>query len=158
MSDQGDEQVRHIASETGARRDAVSQAPRAVVLYDRDCGFCRWSLARILDFDRSRRLRPVALQDPEAARLLPGIEQQRMLDSAHLVLPDGRVYSGGDAVAPLVRLLGGGRLSVGAAKATTGLSRVAYGWVAGHRRLLGRPLSDAAKTRATTRIDRHSRD
>ena len=150
--------VRQIATEGGPRRDAAFQAPRAVVLYDRDCGFCRWTLARMLAFDRSRRLRPVALQDPEAARLLPGIEEQRMLDSAHLVLPDGRVYSGGEAVAPLLRVLRGGRLLAGVAEATTGLSRVAYGWVAGHRRLLGRPLSDAAKQRATARIDRHSGD
>ena len=43
---------------------------RAVLLYDEDCGFCRWSLAKILAWDREGRIRPVPLQSEEADRLL----------------------------------------------------------------------------------------
>lgn len=45
---------------------------RAVILFDDDCGFCRWSLSKILAWDRLGRLRPVALQSPEADDLLWG--------------------------------------------------------------------------------------
>jgi len=43
---------------------------RAVLLYDRDCGFCRWSAAKLMAWDRGRRLLPVPIQDPQADRLL----------------------------------------------------------------------------------------
>src|SRR5207247_9951497 len=81
---------------------------RAVIFYDADCGFCRWSLDRLLAWDRRRRLRPIALQDPEAEALLSGMDAEPKMDSWHLVMPDGRVYSAGAAVAPLGRLLPGG--------------------------------------------------
>jgi len=32
-----------------------------ILIYDRDCGFCRWSLAQVLARDPERRLRPLAL-------------------------------------------------------------------------------------------------
>ena len=65
----------------------------AIVLYDGDCGFCRSSLALILAWDRHRRLRPVALQDPESDRLLPGLSPQERMASWHLVSADGSVRS-----------------------------------------------------------------
>lgn len=139
----------------GSDRPDVPEASRAVVLYDRDCGFCRWSLAQLLRWDRERRLRPVPLQSPEAERLLGGLSPEQRLESAHVVLPDGSRYSGGDAMAPTLRLLPGGAPVAPVARAMSGLSRVSYRWVAGHRRLLGRPLSARAKARATARIDRH---
>jgi predicted DCC family thiol-disulfide oxidoreductase YuxK len=60
-------------------------APAAAILYDADCGFCRWSLGKLLAWDRPRRLRPVALQDPEADALLGGMEEERRMASWHLV-------------------------------------------------------------------------
>jgi predicted DCC family thiol-disulfide oxidoreductase YuxK len=84
------------------------------------------------------------------------MDEERMFASAHLVTPEGAVYSGGYAVAPLLRLLpGGARLALLAAT-LTGPSRVGYNWVAHNRQLLGRALSDKAKARATARIDRHT--
>ena len=35
------------------------------VLYDADCGFCRWSVARLLAADRAARLRPAAILSGE---------------------------------------------------------------------------------------------
>ncbi|TMK31333.1 MAG: DUF393 domain-containing protein [Actinobacteria bacterium] len=81
---------------------------RAVVLYDEDCDFCRWATAKLLAWDRGGRLRAVALQHPEAERLLPGMDREQRMTSWHLVTPDGRVRSAGRAVAPLLRLLPGG--------------------------------------------------
>src|SRR5215218_7728937 len=39
---------------------------RAVILFDNDCGFCRWSLSKLLAWDRHGRLRPIALQSEQA--------------------------------------------------------------------------------------------
>ena len=66
-----------------------------VILYDRDCGFCKWSLDKLLRWDRAGRLRPVAIQSDEGERLLSGMSREAMLDSWHFVEPDGTVTSAG---------------------------------------------------------------
>ena len=81
---------------------------RATLLYDEDCGFCRWSLAKILRWDRRGAVRPVALQDAKADEFLDGMDPEHKMASWHLVTPDGRIYSGGDAVPPLAKLLPAG--------------------------------------------------
>ncbi len=80
-----------------------------ILLYDRDCGFCRWSLDKILAWDRAKRLRPVPIQSEEGERLLATVDPAARLDSWHLVDEEGRRYSAGAAAAPLARLLPGGR-------------------------------------------------
>jgi predicted DCC family thiol-disulfide oxidoreductase YuxK len=135
----------------------VARDGRPAILYDRDCGFCRWSLAQLLRWDHERRLRPVALQDPEADVLLHGMDEEAKLASAHLVCADGRIYSGGRAVAPLLRLLPGGAPLARVAGLVPAPLRIGYDWVANHRAWFGRPLSERAKERATRRIDAHAR-
>jgi predicted DCC family thiol-disulfide oxidoreductase YuxK len=75
------------------------------VLYDEDCGFCKWSLDKVLAWDRRRALRPVAIQSEEGNRLLASVPESQRLDSWHLALPSGEVLSGGAAAAPLARVL-----------------------------------------------------
>src|SRR5438445_7093217 len=82
--------------------------PRAALLYDRDCGFCRWSVGNILRRDTRRTLLPIGIQSPEGQRLLTGMPEEQQLASWHLVLADGRVLSGGAAAPELLRLLGMG--------------------------------------------------
>ena len=77
--------------------------PAHVILYDRDCGFCKWSLDKLLLWDRARRLHPVAIQSDEGERLLAGLSPAERLDSWHLVRPDGTVISAGAAAEPLAR-------------------------------------------------------
>ena len=79
------------------------------MLYDDECGFCKWSLDKLLAWDRHRRLHPVAIQSAEGRRLLAGMTEDERLASWHLVVPSGEVRSGGGAAAPLARLLPGGR-------------------------------------------------
>ena len=86
----------------------AEQPAEAVVLYDADCGVCRFLLSLFLAWDRRRALRPLALQDPEARSLLAGVPPERWLDSWHLAAPGGGVVSAGAAVAPLLRMLPGG--------------------------------------------------
>ncbi len=119
-----------------------------VVLYDRDCGFCAWTLAWLLRWDRGRRLRPATIQGPEGAARLAGMSPERRLASWHAVDTTGRVWSGGAALAPVLRRLPGG---APLAAVTARLPRVterAYAWVAAHRVLLGRPLRPRSKARA----------
>jgi hypothetical protein len=78
---------------------------RYVVLYDADCGFCRWSLDKILRWGRGRELRAVAIQSEEGDRLLADMSEDERLASWHIVTPDGRRFSGGSAAGPLARLL-----------------------------------------------------
>ncbi|MGH2954245.1 MAG: DCC1-like thiol-disulfide oxidoreductase family protein, partial [Solirubrobacterales bacterium] len=99
------------------------------ILYDADCGFCRWSLGWVLRWDRRRELVPVALQDSEADELLGGMEVERRMASWHLVAADGRVTSAGAALAPLLRLLPGGRAPAALAAGAPGLAERAYAWV-----------------------------
>ena len=88
---------------------ATSSEPQRVVLYDDDCAFCKWSLDKILAWDRYRRLRPVAIQSEEGQGLLGNVPESERLDSWHLVLPSGEARSAGAAAAPLAELLPGGR-------------------------------------------------
>ena len=126
---------------------------RATLIYDGDCGFCRWSTDRILRQDRRGRIRPITLQDPEAGRLLEGMDPPKRLESMHLVTIDGRVYSAGAAIPPLLRLLPGGRLLAALAAAFPRLTERLYRWVADHRDQLGRRLGAACSVdpRATGR-------
>jgi len=110
---------------------------QAVVLFDAECGFCRWAVDKLLAWDRAGRLRPAPLQGPEAERLLPGLSQEARMASWHLVL-DGQVYSGGAAAAPLLRLLPGGRPLAPIVAAFPGVSDRAYRLVARNRDRFGR--------------------
>ena len=143
-----------MAARSGRDRERTPE--RAVVLYDRDCGFCRWSLGRLLALDRSGRLRPVALQSEEARRRLPDMSDEERFASAHLVTPDGHVYSGGEGFAPLLRYLPGGGVLSRAAAPFPGVWRVAYDAIAGRRETFGPRLSRASVERATARIDAHA--
>lgn len=109
----------------------------AVLLYDADCGFCRWAVDKLLAWDRAGRLRPVALQSPQADRLLPGLDEETKMASWHLVI-DGNVYSGGVAAAPLLRLLPGGRPVAPVVAAFPGMTDRAYRLVARNRDRFGR--------------------
>ena len=109
----------------------------AVILYDADCGFCRWAVDKLLAWDRAGRLRPAALQSPEADRLLPGLTGDEKMASWHLVV-DGNRYSGGAAAAPLLRLLPGGRPLAPIMGAFPGASDRAYRLVARNRDRFGR--------------------
>jgi predicted DCC family thiol-disulfide oxidoreductase YuxK len=110
----------------------------------------------MLAWDRRRALRPVALQDPEAGRLLAGMGEEERMASWHLVDTDGVVRSGGAAFVPLGRLLPGGRpLSALAASFPRAAER-AYRLVADHRTALGRLVTRGAAARARRRIEARS--
>ena len=71
-----------------------------VLLYDRDCGICSAVSRWIRALDWRRRIRLQSIQSSRS--ILVGIPEDRMLDALHVVSPDGRVTTGGDAVPTLI--------------------------------------------------------
>jgi predicted DCC family thiol-disulfide oxidoreductase YuxK len=130
--------------------------PVWAVIYDADCGFCRWSLAQVLALDRERRLRPVALGTAEADGLLADISPTQRAASWHLISPDGRRESAGAAAPPLLRLLRGGRVPAAVLSRTPRLTERTYRWVADHRSWFSAAISPRAKQHADDRIERRT--
>jgi predicted DCC family thiol-disulfide oxidoreductase YuxK len=130
----------------------------AIVLYDPDCGFCRWSLALLLRADRRRRLRPLALGTEQADRLLADLQPEQRAASWHLVWPDGRRQSAGAAVPGVLELLPGGAGPAAVLARFPEQTERGYRWVADHRSTLSRLLPSGAKRRATGVIEAHTRE
>lgn len=79
------------------------ESATCAVLYDGDCRICasfaRW--VKALDVRGRIRIRPI--QDSrELLRDIPGDE---ILDAMHAVTPDGRVFTGGDALPAILAAL-----------------------------------------------------
>ena len=126
----------------GSKTSSSGSAEQAWLLYDADCGLCKFVVARVLELDRKRRLRPLALQDAQAAELLPGRSEEERLASFHLVDPDGTVHSAGDGLAELIPPL---------RRFPRAASRL-YWLVAGNRDRLGKLIPAAARRQAGRRI------
>lgn len=118
------------------------------VLYDADCGLCKWLLAWLLRWDRSRRLRPLALQRPAADELLQELPPVERMASWHLVSPAGERLSAGDALPALLRLLPGGGVPAAAFARLPLITKHGYWWVADHRSQLSKLVPSGAKRRA----------
>lgn len=120
----------------------------AHLLYDADCGFCRWSLGWVLRWDRERRLVPVALQDPRADQLLASVPAAERMRSWHLVGADGTVESAGAAAAPLLRMLPAGAPLARLFELAPGSVAAAYRRVSGARGRLGPRIPRGSVARA----------
>lgn len=115
------------------------------VLYDRDCGFCRFTMGLLVTWDRRRRLRPVEIQSEEGQRLLVKLAPLERLASAHAVDRDGRLHSGAAAAAPVLRRLPAGAPLARVAERFPSATKRAYGAVVAHRSALGRLVPGRAK-------------
>jgi len=128
---------------------------RLAVLYDSECGFCEWTLALVLRWDRQRRLRPVAIQSPEGDALLSDVPAAQRLDAAHAIDPAGLMSSGGAAAAVVARQMRFGEPVARVAETFPALTDRVYGWVAEHRGKLSGAVPSASKRAARERIARH---
>lgn len=129
-----------------------SPPQRWLVLYDGDCGLCKWLLALLLRLDRAKRLRPIALQRPEAEALLADLEPAERMASMHIVAPDGTRASAGEALPFLLGLLSGGRLPAAVFARFPRLTSAGYQWVATHRIGISRFVPRRWKRRAAERV------
>jgi predicted DCC family thiol-disulfide oxidoreductase YuxK len=111
------------------------------LIYDGECGFCRDMVDLVRRWDREQALRFVPFQDAAAVARF-GIALPALAAAMHLVLPDGRVYAGADAVPELLRRLPGkGWLApVFAVPGVLPVARRVYAWIAARRRCLVRGL------------------
>ncbi|MDQ2897811.1 MAG: DCC1-like thiol-disulfide oxidoreductase family protein [Actinomycetota bacterium] len=130
----------------------MASPTRHTVLYDADCGFCRWCLGLLLRADRDHRLRPLALGTPEADRLLASMPRDEQLASWHLIDPSGRLTSAGAGLPTVLRTLPAGRLPADVLARMPAMTERGYRWVAGHRTTFGPRIPERAKRSATERI------
>jgi predicted DCC family thiol-disulfide oxidoreductase YuxK len=128
---------------------------RATVIYDADCGFCKFSLALLLSWDRRGALEILPLESPEADRLLADLTPEQRNSSWHLVDESGRRNSAGTALAPALTLLPGGRAPAALVARVPHLTERGYRWVVDHRGLLGRFVPARARHWADRVIAAH---
>lgn len=135
------------------------------MIYDDDCGFCRWSLAVLLSLDGGA-LRPLPLGTPEADHLLAGLTVERQNASWHLVIdppgsgqlsldPGPVRFSAGAAFAPALALLPRGRRAAALVARVPGPTERGYRWVVDHRGALGRLVPGRARDWADRVIAAH---
>jgi predicted DCC family thiol-disulfide oxidoreductase YuxK len=123
-----------------------------VILYDGECGLCKWLLSLLLRCDGAGQLRPVALQQSGVDELLSELTPAERMASWHLISPAGERHSADAAVAPLLRLLPGGRLPGAGLARIPSLTERGYWWVAEHRSQLSKWVPSRAKRRAGDRV------
>jgi DCC1-like thiol-disulfide oxidoreductase len=141
---------------------------RATVIYDADCGFCKWSLALLLSLDRGRVLRPLPLGTAEADGLLADLTVAERDASWHLTMnpaaspaPPGTAptaplrRSAGAAFAPALSLLPRGRFPAAAVARIPRTTERGYRWVVAHRGALGRFIPGRARRWADRVIAAH---
>jgi predicted DCC family thiol-disulfide oxidoreductase YuxK len=114
------------------------------VLYDEDCGFCRWSADRIKRWDRRGGLAFASIQSRDGQDLLRACPLKDRLDTMHAVTRDGRVWSGGEAVRVISGVLPGALPVRAFATAFPDATERLYRLVARHRQTFGRWLGQAA--------------
>jgi predicted DCC family thiol-disulfide oxidoreductase YuxK len=126
-----------------------------LVFYDEECGYCRWSVAQLLRFDRDRRLRLIAIQSPEGGRLLAKIPPELRLASAHLIDGDGKLFSGGEAAAPIAAALPSLRPAAPLLRRLSRPVNAGYNLVAANREQFGRLVGSSSRERADRAIAAH---
>lgn len=119
-----------------------------IVLYDVDCGFCRWSMAWAIRRDRRHLLIPVPIQSPLGAELLVDVIPSERLRSAHVVRDDGRRRSGGAAAGDVLGVLPPTRVLGRLANSLPRTTAVLYSVVAARRQSIGRFVGKEARRRA----------
>jgi len=70
---------------------------RPVLLYAAGCRLCRFAARVVAELDHRGALALLGLEDASADRLLEHVSEERRGSSLRLVLPDGRMLSGGAA-------------------------------------------------------------
>jgi predicted DCC family thiol-disulfide oxidoreductase YuxK len=119
-----------------------------IVLYDNDCGFCRWAMAWAIRRDRREQIVAVPIQSPLGAELLAELEPSERLRSAHVISADSSVRSGGLAAADVLAALEPTHAFGQLAHALPRPTELFYRIVATHRQRFGRLIDNAARRRA----------
>ena len=119
-----------------------------LVLYDDDCGFCRWTVAWALRRDRAGVLDVAPIQSDTGERLLADLDPAERLRAAHVIHADGRRSSGGAALRDVLDALPGTRGRARLAGLSERATELGYRLVANNRSRVSRLVPKAAKARA----------
>jgi predicted DCC family thiol-disulfide oxidoreductase YuxK len=117
---------------------------RATVLFDGDCGLCRWSAEKLRRWDRAGAFAFATLDSRAADEMLAGMDRETRFGSWHLIGADGRVWSAGAAIPETLRLLPGGAPLAWLTSLSPARTESAYRAVSRHRVRLGRLLGPHA--------------
>ena len=122
----------------------MAQATSDLTLfYDADCGFCSWAAARAVRLAPPGRIVAVPIRSAAGDIALGDLAAAERDGSWHLAAADGRRWSAGAAVAPLLRELPALSRLAPLAEAFPGLVDSAYRFVARRRGRLSRLLGGA---------------
>ena len=111
-------------------------APVATLIYDGECAMCRasalWLMRRALS---SGQLEILPCRASVRVQRFPQVSEQACLTAMQLVLPDGRILAGADAVPELLRRVRwwGWLAAVFALPGVRPLARRVYAWIARNR-------------------------
>jgi predicted DCC family thiol-disulfide oxidoreductase YuxK len=119
-----------------------------IVLYDADCGFCRWATAWAVERDHRHVLVTVPIQSPLGCELLTDVSPTERVRWAHVVRDDGARRSGGAAAADVLSVLGPTRVLGRLAQRLPRTASLLYGAVAARRKSFGRLVGREARRRA----------
>src|ERR1700757_235721 len=127
-------------------RPAPSMASRTeptnpTLIYDGECGICQKAVTLLVRWDREHVLRYIPFQDEPAVTRF-GIALPALAAAMHLILPDGEIYAGADAVPELLRLFPGKRwlAPLFGIPGVLPLARRIYAWNARRRHCLVRGI------------------
>jgi predicted DCC family thiol-disulfide oxidoreductase YuxK len=120
-----------------------------VLIYDAECAMCRasalWLMRRAAS---SQRLEILPCRSNVRRARFPHIGDETCLTAMQLVLPDGRVVAGADAVPELLRRIRGWGWLAGLFElpGVGPLGRRVYGWVARNRMRISCALTGADRS------------
>lgn len=115
----------------------MSQMP--VLVYDGQCNFCKRQIARIRTMDRRDQFEYAPRDTPGLTDRFPKLAQEEFNTGMRLVMPDGQIFIGADAVYQIARRLP--RVSLIAwlyrVPGLHALARAIYARIAARRQSLG---------------------
>lgn len=126
-----------------------------IVLYDSDCGFCRWAMAWVLRRDRHHVLVPAPIQSATGDELLADLPPSDRMLTAHVIRDDGSRRSGGAAVAEVLCALGQAGVLGRMARRLPQTTELAYRAIAARRKTFGKLVGERARQRADRVLSAH---
>lgn len=104
-------------------------------IYDGRCGLCKAFRDWLMENCKPGTFEAIAFDDPRIVRILPDKTRAEIVESAHVVMPDGRVKSGSAAilVALSVRWWGRGLAAILSFRVFDPFLRSIYTWISQNR-------------------------
>ena len=115
---------------------AAAASPVATLIYDGECAMCRasalWIMRRAMD---AGTLEILPCRSAPRRQRFPQVTDAQCMTAMQLVLPDGRVLAGADAMPELLRRIPRWRwlASLFTLPGMRPLGRVVYAWIARNR-------------------------